>query len=290
MSQVTIIGVGLIGGSLGMALRRRGYRVVGVGRKRARLALAKRKGAIDEGTLDLIRGVQGASLVVVATPVDRIVPLVRAMWARLAPGTVVTDVGSVKTAIVREVSAAVGASAARHQGGQPVFIGGHPLAGSHQQGVEHARADLFKEATCVLTPVKGTPQATLAILQRMWRSVGARPLLLDPVQHDQWVALTSHLPHLAAAALVQSVGSHYQTDRRMARLLAGSFRDITRVAASDPGQWAAIAWGNRHAIRQAIRNFHRVLTQAERALPRQQTLRRFFQRSQAVRAALLHGR
>ncbi|MBI3291733.1 MAG: prephenate dehydrogenase/arogenate dehydrogenase family protein [Elusimicrobia bacterium] len=285
--QVTIIGVGLIGGSLGMALRRQGYHVVGVGRKRAHLALAKRKGAIDDGTLDPSRGVQQSAIVVVATPVDRIVPIVHSVWPWLSPGTLVTDVGSVKAPIVRGVRAAA-RRLSRRQAKAPVFIGGHPLAGSHQQGVRHARADLFEGATCVLTPPLGVSPTALAVVQRMWRSVGARPLLLDPILHDRWVALTSHLPHLTAAALVHSVGRQARQDRRVVRLLAGSFRDLTRVAVSDPEQWAAITWGNRQALARALKTFRRLLMQAERALPHQRALIRFFQWSKNVRATLLN--
>lgn len=302
MSQVTIIGVGLIGGSLGMALRRRGYHVLGIDRNKSHLARAKRKGAIDEGTLDVVDGVRQAAIVVVATPVDRIVPLVRAIWPWISPQTVVTDVGSVKATIVRGVHAVTGGrsrppsrSPAPFRGGSgrasprtgPVFIGGHPLAGSHEQGVEHAHPDLFAGATCVLTPTPRTPAAPLAMVQQMWRSVGAYPLRLDPSQHDQWVALTSHLPHLVAAALVHSVGRQARQDSRVVRLLAGSFRDLTRVAASDPKQWAAITWGNRSALARALKTFRRLLRQAERALAHQRTLIRFFQQSRSVRSVLL---
>ena len=245
--RVAILGVGLIGGSLGQALRRRhrgrSYRVIGVGRHLDRLKKARSLGAIDELTTDLKAGVRDADIIVLCVPVQTIVPLAARIAPFAKPGAVITDVGSVKQTIVRGMKKALG----RRK--DVSFVGAHPMAGLEVTGVANAKADLFRGATCVLTP--GSAPAT-ALVRRMWTDAGADCISLSPKLHDEWIAVTSHLPHLLAFALFAQVWDASRADPRVRSLVAGSFRDMTRVAGSDPDLWTGILDMNRSALKKAF--------------------------------------
>src|SRR5439155_7626556 len=229
---VAIIGVGLIGGSLGQALRRsRRYRVLGIARRPSTLREAKAVGAIDAGSTNLT-DVYQADIVVIATPVDSIVPIIQKIRPFLKSHAVVTDAGSVKGALDQQVRGVR-------------FVGSHPLAGSHKSGVKAARADLFRGATCVLVP---QDLSALRPIRQMWVATGARILEMSAQAHDAAVALTSHLPHLLAHALVR-LAAKGPNQRALKSLMAGSFRDMTRVASSDPDQWAQIFQANLQNLR-----------------------------------------
>jgi len=237
---VAIVGVGLIGGSIGLALKNRALasEVVGVGREQTTLETAVRLGAIDRGTTDLIDAVADAQVVVVCTPVSRIADDVRRA-AESAPAQVlVTDAGSSKRQIVETVE--------RHPRSATVFVGAHPLAGSERRGVDHARADLFDGRVCVLTPTPRTRPDRSRLARNFWGAVGCRVLEMSPAEHDEVVAYTSHLPHAVAAALASSVLPQWLP------LAAGAYRDGTRVAAADPGIWTAIFRDNRGPLLKAL--------------------------------------
>lgn len=254
-STVAIVGVGLIGGSLGQALRRTGrYRVIGISRKSATIVRAKRLSAIDEGYTEL-SGVRTADIVVICNPVDLIAPTVAQLVPYLKTGALVTDAGSVKGSILKSIAPLAHA-------GQVNFVGSHPLAGSHKTGVNAARFDLYHGSTVVVVPLG---KSRLKPIEALWKAVGARVVRLSADDHDEAVALISHLPHLIAHALVASVLR--RKDRGLlARLMAGSFRDATRVASADPEQWAQIFSANRGAVRQALRDFRRELKALENHL------------------------
>jgi prephenate dehydrogenase len=237
---LTIVGVGLIGGSAGLAARQRGAarHVLGVGRSADSLAAARRAGCIDDGTTDLAAAARDAEVVLFSTPVDRIAEQVRTAAAACRPGTLLTDAGSTKDAIVRALDGAL-------PPGVP-FVGGHPLAGSEKRGPEHARADLFAGRLVILTPTPRTDPAAVERAGAFWRALGARVLHLSPQDHDDALAVTSHLPHLAAAAVANTLPDH------LAALTATGFRDTTRVAAGDPDLWAAIFAQNRGAVLAAL--------------------------------------
>lgn len=260
-SRVAIVGVGLIGGSLSLALRekRLADTVVGVGRSRQTLTRARDLGAIDEAAADLAEGVAGADLVVLATPVGQILADLARLGPLLAPGALVTDVGSTKAEIVRAAGEANRFS----------FVGGHPMAGGERSGVEAARSDLFKDATWALTPTKGTNEDALRRVERLVGAVGARPLLLDPNAHDRAVALTSHLPHVLAYALAARAEQQARDTPRLLDLAAGSWAGATRVAHSPPVLWQNIALTNRAALADAVRalsaDLDEVLTALESA-------------------------
>jgi len=253
---VSIIGVGLIGGSLGMALRSRrlARRVVGVGRSRERLGLARALGAVDEVETDLAAGVAGADLVVLCTTVGHILESLPAVLAAVRSGAVVTDVGSTKGMIVARA------------GGAPRFVGGHPMAGSEQAGVEAATATLFEEATWAVTPANGTdPEATRAV-ETLARSVGASTLALSPDAHDAMLAVTSHLPHVLASALMRRAVAARAAYPETAQLTAGSFASATRVAASPPEIWRDVCLTNRDALLHALHGFRGELDVLEEAV------------------------
>lgn len=254
LGTVAIVGVGLIGGSIGLALRDRGLasRVIGVGRDPANLAEAVRLGAIDVGTVELRQGVAEADVAVVCTPVSLIARDVREAARLGRDDLLVTDAGSTKRGIVAEVEDDPRARSA--------FVGGHPIAGSERKGAAHARADLFDGRVCVLTPTDRTPADRLDRARRFWSGLGCRIVEIDPPTHDDALALTSHLPHAVAAALAATV------PEAILPLAAGAYRDGTRVAGSDPALWAGILLANRDPVLRAIDRYNLQLTQLRRAL------------------------
>jgi cyclohexadieny/prephenate dehydrogenase len=252
--SLTIVGVGLIGGSVGLAAKENAAtrRVVGVGRNTDTLARARDLGAIDEFTTDLAAGVRSADVVVFCSPVDRIArqALEAAPYAR--PGALFTDAGSTKATIVRDLDAGLPAHIR--------FVGAHPLAGSEKQGAEHARADLFDGKVCVLTPTSNTDPAALERADLFWRALGCEVRRLTPEEHDLALATTSHLPHFVAALLAAQLPDKWRP------FTATGFRDTTRIAAGDPALWAAIAHENALALAHALDRFGERLDELQAAI------------------------
>jgi len=244
--RAAIIGTGLIGGSLGMALRRRelAWHVVAVARTEESLRLALARGVADSATRSLAEAVNGADLVVLAAPVSLIIQHLELIAETVSDSCLVTDVGSVKAPIV-----AVAEKALRHPG---QFVGGHPLAGSERRGIAAARPDLLEGAAWVLTPTAVTDEAALDRAQDLIARLGARSLLLSPQEHDELVARTSHLPHLAAAALVNVVAARIKERAETLDIIGQGFRDTTRIAAGDAALWADIALANADALLAAV--------------------------------------
>ena len=253
--RVTIIGVGLIGGSLALALRARSLarEVVGVTRVPETITAARARGAIDRGTIDPVAGVEGADLVIVATPPDLVVPMARRVLPYLRPSAILTDAASVKADIVRSVDALPPA------GGRAAFVGGHPMAGNEGRGLGAASAELFEGTAYLLTPTPSTPQAAVERLAGLARGVGAVPIVLDPEEHDRTVARVSHLPYLLAAALMGITGP-------AASAAGPAFLGATRVAGSPVELWAQICRLNREPILDALRALQHELSRLEGAL------------------------
>lgn len=251
---VAIVGVGLIGGSIGLGLKSRNaaVRVVGIGRNQARLDDAVRLGAIDEGTTDLAAGVADADVAVVCTPVDRIAADIRALAEAGPRDLLITDAGSTKGRIVAAVE--------RHDASRARFVAAHPIAGSERQGAAFGRADLLDGRLCVLTPTPRTPGDRIERAREFWSSLGATILTMAPAEHDAALALTSHLPHVVASALAASIPPE------ALRLAAGAYRDSTRVAAADAGLWTAIFRDNRGPLLDAIGTFQDRLSALKYAL------------------------
>ena len=245
LEHVVIVGPGLIGGSLGMAIRAEGLarRVVGVGHRQSSLDAAVEAGAVDEGTLDLLAAVPDADMVVLATGVGKIPEQAAAIIPRMKPGGILTDVGSVKGSICRVIEA----SLAEPSNLGVRFVGGHPLAGSEQRGIRAARRGLFRGACCILTPTGNIDRDALSTVRRLWEGVGCRVRVLPPNVHDRLVAEVSHLPHAVAACLVNNISDEALD------LAATGFMDTTRVAAGDPELWRDICMANREALSAALR-------------------------------------
>ncbi|MBI5723766.1 MAG: prephenate dehydrogenase [Planctomycetes bacterium] len=241
--QVAIIGVGLLGGSLGLAIKRlsRRIKVVGVGRRMASLSRALEAGAIDRACMDLAQAVPESDLVVLATPVGTFGKYLRAVRPLLKAGALVTDVGSAKAGVV--------VTASRILGPAGPFVGSHPMAGSERKGSSNARADLFDAAVCIVTPTPKTPQTAVGRIGRFWRALGMKVVRMTPAGHDRAVAAVSHLPHLLSCLLM------LLPDKAQLSLAAGGFRDMTRLAGGDHEMWRDILLANRPNILAAMARF-----------------------------------
>lgn len=273
---VAIVGVGLIGGSIGLALRQRrlARSVVGVARRKATLSLGRRLGAIDRGTLDLARGVADAELTIFCTPVPLIVRQALEAAPHCPPGAVLTDVGSTKLEIVERLEAGLP--------GGVSFVGSHPLAGSEKRGLDQARPDLFEGCVCVVTRTSHTARKPFALVQQFWESLGARVITMPPDLHDRALACTSHLPHLVAAALAIVLPSRYR------QLAASGFRDTTRIAASDPEMWSGIFLENAEPLLETLSDYEKTLGEFRLALQRRDRkhLEELWKRSKVNREVL----
>lgn len=260
-NRVAIIGVGLIGGSLGMALCARGLaaEVVGAGSRMENLLLAREMGAIHSFVNTPQEGVAGADLVILATPVRAALSVLKNIMSFLKPGAIVTDVGSTKASIVREAEDILPEGVN--------FIGGHPMAGSDQAGVRGADPYLFENAFYIVTPTKRTSPEALLSVKKMATGVGARVLEMDPDHHDLAVAAVSHLPHLLASALVNTVTRMPGSDRVLP-LAAGGFRDTTRIAAGSPVMWRDIFYDNREQLLNMVNLFRLELDLFESSIMR----------------------
>ena len=240
--RLAIVGTGLIGGSIGLAARAAGDEVVGFDLDGRALEEAVVRGAVTAAAASAGEAVTGADLVVLATPVDVISRLCSEVAEAVAPGAAVTDVGSAKEAVVASGAAAFG----------PRFVGGHPMAGSERHGIEAADPQLFQDAWWILTPTPETSSDAYAAVTELVGTVGARPVALEPGVHDALVARLSHVPQLAASAIVEVAAA--AGDRESLLGLAGNgFRDVTRIAASDPGLWVAILRTNSRSVLEALR-------------------------------------
>lgn len=246
MKRVAVLGLGLIGGSLGLAVGRR-YDVVGYDRRSDRRRTALRRGAARTVTASVREAVETADIVILAVPVRAMPALAREAVRYMRRGAVLTDVGSVKAAVEKSVG-----PLARTAG--VAFVGGHPLAGSEKSGVENASATLFRKSVCVLTRRFAHAKAVAAV-SALWRAAGGTPRIMDAARHDRALALTSHLPHVIAFALVARARAEGRAIPGLQGLAAGSFRDATRVAASDPELWAGIFRENRAEILRQVRLF-----------------------------------
>lgn len=276
--QVAIIGTGLIGGSLGLALRARGHHVVAWDVDPDRLARAVDAGAAAVAAPDLAAAVAGCEVAVVAVPVAHVADLV--VDALTAGAPVVTDVGSVKAPIIAAIAAS-GRDAAR-------YVGGHPMAGSEQDGLAGADADLFEGATWVLTPVPGTDPDAHTTVRALATAVGAEVVEVDPAEHDALVAVVSHVPQLAATTLMDVAAGAGEGSALLLRLAAGGFRDMTRIAASHPAIWPDICAANRGAIVDALDRYVAALADVRRMVDtgERAALLELLERARVARRAL----
>ena len=253
LRRITIWGVGLIGGSLGLALKKNGFhgQRVGLGRNIGRLENALEHDAVDVITTELAEGLRETDLVVLCTPVALVPMFVQQIVASVATRhqrIVLTDVGSTKSALVDTIEAQL----QEQRADALSFIGGHPMAGSHETGVGAARATLFEKATCILTPTENTDADALALIKSLWEFVGAVPHLLAPKTHDLLVGAASHLPHLIASILTNTVANVETENGKALDFTATGFRDSTRIAAGSPDLWTGIFTQNSDVLLSLI--------------------------------------
>lgn len=258
--KITIIGVGLLGGSIGLAARkfRVAGEIAGYVRREKTIAECEKIGAMDYATTDLLAAVSKADLVILCTPLAQMRPLTEQFLPALKRGAIVTDVGSVKGEVVRELESILSKAGA-------YFVGCHPMAGGEKTGAAAARADLFRDAACVLTPTKKSNASAVRKLERFWKSLGSRVLKLSPEQHDLFVSRTSHLPHVVAATLTNLVLSPAQP-KGQSQLCANGFRDTTRIASGSPEMWRDIMLANRKHVARSVAAFISELHQFEQIL------------------------
>jgi prephenate dehydrogenase len=247
--SLCIIGVGLIGGSWARALRGAGAcgEIVGCGRNAGQLARAVELGVIDRFETDPARAVRGAQVVVLGVPLGSMRSVLGAIRPALADGAIITDVGSAKGSVVADAKAVFG-----HV--PPQFVPGHPIAGTEKSGVEASFAELFEGRRVILTPLPDTAPQALATVRSLWEAAGAQVSLMSVAHHDEVLAATSHLPHVLAYGLVDTL-SRWDDRREIFQYAAGGFRDFTRIASSDPTMWRDICLANRDAVAVALRRY-----------------------------------
>lgn len=277
LDRLSIIGVGLLGGSIGLSLRSvlSDCEIIGYGHRQQTLQRAQQVGAIDRGTADLRAAVEGSDLVILCTPVGLFGEILRGIGGGLKGGSLITDVGSTKASVVQ--------AAAENLPEQVHFVGSHPMAGSEKRGVEFARADLFQNALCIMTPTPQTDAGALASVEEFWRLLGMRTCRMSPDDHDRALAEVSHLPHALAAALVGM-----QSEDAL-NLAGKGFLDTTRIAGGDGGLWRDIFLDNAENVRRALGHLRGQLEAFERLLDpaRAEELRQWLDAAAAKREALL---
>ncbi len=283
VERMTVIGVGLIGGSLALALKKAGFvgEVVGCGRGKPNLETALKLGIIDRYERDPLKAVKGADIVFLATPVCTLASMVAEIAPALKHGAILTDGGSVKGEVLREINPTVPEGV--H------FVAGHPIAGTENSGAEAAFATLYQGKRCILTPDSQTDVQALEAVTAMWQAAGSEVVCMPAEKHDRVLAAISHLPHMVAYSLVNAVGSYDHYEENILEYSAGGFRDFTRIASSDPTMWRDIALTNQSALLEMMEQFETFFAELKEDV-RQGDVDRlfeFFVRSKQLRDAIL---
>ncbi len=279
IERLTIFGVGLIGGSLALALKQANYcqRIVGCSRQADHLQRAVELGVIDEWTLDPAEAVAGADVVLLAVPVGAIRPVLESIKDHLETKTIITDAGSSKASVVAAVQEVFGDVPEN-------FVPAHPIAGREKSGVEAAIANLYHDHKVIFCPLKNTSARAIETVTKMWQVTGATVETLDVEQHDQVLAATSHLPHVLAYSLVNTLADTDYVDE-IFRFAAGGFRDFSRIASSDPIMWRDICLENRAAILGALSEFQNNLAELKTMIEKSNAdgLLQAFQHAKTIR-------
>jgi cyclohexadieny/prephenate dehydrogenase len=283
--KIALIGIGLIGGSIALEARKRGLAksIVAATRSAETAATANKLKLADHCGTDLAAAVEGADLVIVCTPVGACGPAAKAISAKLKPGCIVSDVGSVKQTVIADMTP--------HIPKGVHFIPAHPVAGTENSGPEAALLDLFQGRWTILTPLPDSDATAVAKLEAFWTALGSDVSKLDPAHHDRILAITSHLPHLIAYTIVgtaDDLGGHLNSE--VLRYAAGGFRDFTRIASSDPTMWRDVFMNNREAVLEVLQRFQEDLFYLQRAIRWGEGDKLFdlFTRTREIRRALIH--
>ncbi len=252
--RVAIVGVGFMGASLGLAIKKNGLakEVVGIGRQETSLKEAKNIGAIDESFLDIKKGLHGSDLIVLATPIQAILDTLEFLGKEHQRGCIITDLGSTKTVIVDRAEKVLHHSA--------LFVGSHPLIGSEKKGPTYADATLYENASCIMTPTDKTNRLAKEKIKHFWAQLGARVKMMTPQEHDEALSFISHLPHLTAFALMKAIPDPFL------EYATQGLRDTTRIAASDPQIWSDIALSNHKNILKSIDETVKILSTIRKAI------------------------
>ena len=282
--RVALLGAGLIGSSLAWAIRARGLadHVSAYSRRAETRATIERLGFADSLHDDPAAAVKGADLVIFCAPVGANAALAAAAAPHIERGAIVTDVGSVKQAVIRDIGPLL------PEGVE--FIPGHPIAGTEHSGPESGFGDLFEQRWCILTPVPGTPEAAVERLQAFWERCGSKVQIMDAGHHDKVLAITSHLPHLIAYTIVgTAVDLEESTRAEVVKFSAGGFRDFTRIAGSDPVMWRDVFLNNRESVLEMLQRFSEDLTALQRAIRwgEGETLEGLFRRTREIRRGVI---
>ncbi|MBW7850404.1 MAG: prephenate/arogenate dehydrogenase family protein [Rhodospirillales bacterium] len=285
--KIAFIGIGLIGSSLARAVRRDGLarRTVACARRRSTLDKVVELGIVDEVTADCAEAVRDADLVMISTPLSAYAALAEAMAPALAAGAIVSDVGSVKQAVIRDLGP--------YMPDGVHLVPGHPVAGTEHSGPEAGFAELFQDRWCILTPPPGTDAAAVERVAQLWRAVGMNVEFMDAQHHDKVLAITSHLPHLIAYTIVGTATDLEGSQQaEVIKFSAGGFRDFTRIAASDPVMWRDVFLNNREAVLEMLQRFTEDLTALQRAIRwgEGEKLQDLFTRTRAIRRGIIDAR
>jgi len=285
--RVALIGIGLIGSSLARVLRRDSpdTTIVACARRAETLATVRRLALADETTDDPAQAAEGADLVIVATPLSAYAAIGERIAPVLKEGAILTDVGSVKQAVIRDLRPYVPEGV--H------FVPGHPVAGTEHSGPDAGFAELFRERWCILTPLPETAPEAVAAVARMWETCGMRVVTMSADHHDKVLAMTSHLPHLIAYTIVGTATNLEESLKsEVIAFSASGFRDFTRIAASDPVMWRDIFLNNREAVLEIVQRFTEDLTALQRAIRwgESDTLQELFTRTRAIRRSIIEAK
>jgi len=283
--KIALIGIGLIGGSIARDARKRGLakHIVAATRSAETAAKANELKLADHCGTDLAAAVKAADLVIVCTPVGACGAATKAIASSLKPGCIISDVGSVKQAVIADMKPHIPAGV--H------FVPAHPVAGTEYSGPEAAILDLFQGRGCILTPLPGVDTAAADKLEAFWKALGSDVNRMDPAHHDRILAITSHLPHLIAYTIVgtaDDLGGHLNSE--VLKYAAGGFRDFTRIAASDPTMWRDVFLNNKEAVLEVLQRFQEDLFYLQRAIRWDEGDKLFdlFTRTREIRRALIH--
>lgn len=264
--KIIIIGVGLIGGSIGLRLKKKNtnYKIIGFGRNEYKLKRAVELGAIDEyyTNIDEIK-FEDIEIVFLCTPIEQIIETAKVLIEKLDERSVITDVGSVKSHIIEEINKSI-----KEKKSKVEFIGAHPIAGKEKSGIENASDILFENSYCIITPVECNSKEKIRLIKNIWELLGSKVILMTAERHDIVTAAISHLPHIISAALVNTAGEIEKKENEILNFAAGGFKDITRISSSDENLWTQICLANKDEIlnilkiyKSAINNFENFLLQ-----------------------------
>lgn len=282
--KITIIGLGLIGGSIGLALKRAGStaQLIGAARTQKTLDVALERNLVERVEIDIVKSVEGADLIILATPLSSFKKIILEVSHNLKPGCIVTDTGSSKLKVIEELSNIIPMGVS--------FIPGHPIAGTELSGPEAGFAELFDDRWCVLTPTEDTNKDALNSIRLFWEELGSKVEIMNPEHHDRVLAITSHIPHLIAYNIVGTANNLTNvTNKEVVKYSAGGFRDFTRIAASDPKMWRDVFLYNDEAVLEMLSFFSKDLMKLKKAIEEKDSdlLQTFFENTREVRKSII---